>query len=300
MDRKNFIGSSEIAAALGMSRWKSPLKLWAEKVGEIEPDDLSDIEAVEWGKRLEEVVAKKFADKHKVKLMAYKKRYTHGEYPFLSCELDRIITGTEQIVEVKTCSAWKAREWDEEEIPTEYILQVQFAMGLSNRKKAWLIVLIGGQRYEEKELDFDAEMYEGMVKRAVLFWEDNVQKNIPPGAIVGDKDTLALLYPEVKRAEMIDVDVDTAIKLDALFINRQTAIDMVKEGEGMREVAENKIKEMVKEDQGVVTANFKATWKNQKRTYVDNKKLKDDNLYDKYSYSKDSRVLRVKELDKEE
>ena len=43
-ERRNYIGGSDIAAILGMSRWKTPLKLWLEKTGEVEPDDLSENE----------------------------------------------------------------------------------------------------------------------------------------------------------------------------------------------------------------------------------------------------------------
>ena len=42
--RSHGIGSSDAAAVLRLSPWKSPLALYAEKVGLIEPDDLSDLE----------------------------------------------------------------------------------------------------------------------------------------------------------------------------------------------------------------------------------------------------------------
>ena len=63
-ERRNYIGGSDIAAILGMSRWKTPLKLWLEKTGEVEPDDLSENEAVQLGIELEDFVAQKFANLH--------------------------------------------------------------------------------------------------------------------------------------------------------------------------------------------------------------------------------------------
>ena len=60
-ERRKYIGGSDIAVVMGMSRWKTPLKLWLEKTGQAEPDDLSQVEAVQLGTELEEFVAQKFA-----------------------------------------------------------------------------------------------------------------------------------------------------------------------------------------------------------------------------------------------
>lgn len=49
-NRNTFIGGSEIAAVMGLSRWKTPLALCAEKIGLLQPKDLSDVEAVEIGR----------------------------------------------------------------------------------------------------------------------------------------------------------------------------------------------------------------------------------------------------------
>ena len=56
-ERRKYIGGSDIASVMMMSRWKTPLTLWLEKTGEIEPDDLSDNEAVQLGVELEDFVA---------------------------------------------------------------------------------------------------------------------------------------------------------------------------------------------------------------------------------------------------
>ena len=62
-NRHEYIGGSDIAAILGMSRWKTPLKLWCEKTQKLPAPDLSNVEAVELGTDLEEFVAQKFTQK---------------------------------------------------------------------------------------------------------------------------------------------------------------------------------------------------------------------------------------------
>ncbi len=60
IDRTKFIGGSDISVVMGLNRWKTPLQLWAEKTGQVEPDDLSKVERVQLGSELEDFVAKKF------------------------------------------------------------------------------------------------------------------------------------------------------------------------------------------------------------------------------------------------
>ena len=123
-ERRNYIGGSDIAAILGMSRWKTPLKLWLEKTGEVEPDDLSENEAVQLGIELEDFVAQKFARENNKKVRKTSQMYVHKKYPFMVAHIDRLIAGADEILECKTCASYKQDEWEEDKIPQEYILQV--------------------------------------------------------------------------------------------------------------------------------------------------------------------------------
>lgn len=294
-NRTKFIGSSDIAAIMGMSRRDTPLSVWAQKTGRVEKD-LSANEAVEWGNRLEEPVAQKFAEEHGVKLMAYKKRFKHDKYDFLSCELDRLITGTDEIVECKTCSAWKANEWDEDEIPAEYILQVMFALGITGRKKGWIAVLIGGNKYKEREIEFDPEMYLQMIDTAVNFWNEYVLEDEPPVAMVGDEDVLAELYPEEEREELDIIDAEDAEKYNELAKKREIYKKYVKEHkEGAKEY-ENKLKQAIGDGVGFRTDRYKVTWKKQSRKYINRNKMREDGIYDKYAEERSNRVFRIHEF----
>jgi predicted phage-related endonuclease len=57
--------------------------------------------------------------------------------------------------------------------------------------------------------------------------------------------------------------------------------------------AENKIRQLIGEDEGLETGQYKATWKSQAKTSVDTKKMKEDGIYDKYAVRGRTRVLRV-------
>ena len=51
--RRKGIGGSDAASVLGISPWKSNVQLWKEKTGIAEPEDISDKEAVRFGKESE-------------------------------------------------------------------------------------------------------------------------------------------------------------------------------------------------------------------------------------------------------
>ena len=109
-ERRKYIGGSDIATVLGMSRWNTPLKLWLEKIGEAEPTDLSTNEAVQLGTELEDFVAKKFAKATGKQVRKQSKMYVHKDYPFMVAHVDRLITRTNELLECKTCSAFKKEE----------------------------------------------------------------------------------------------------------------------------------------------------------------------------------------------
>jgi len=291
-ERQSYIGSSDIAAVMGLSRWKTPLHLWAEKTGRLEPFETS--EAAEWGTRLEATVAKKFSETHEgAKLIAYKKRFIHKDYPYLSCELDRIIAGTDEMVEVKTCHYTKAKEFDGEEIPIEFVLQVNFAMGLSGRSKAWIAILLGGQRYLEKELTFNEELYDRQILAAVKFWEEFVGKNQPPMAMSQDADTLLELFPN-GSAEILEVsDKEKSDLLDSALERRNELIVEKKAIEAEQDKIESQIKQVIGELGGIKTPKFKVTWTPTSRTLVDREKLEEDGILAQYSKLSVTRVLRV-------
>lgn len=291
MDRTKLLGSSEVAAALGLSRWKTALQLWGEKTGELPSADLSGNEAAEWGTRLEDVVAKKFAEKNSCKLIAYKKRFSHKTHPWLSCELDRIISGTDELVEVKTCSTYKLKEWSEaDSIPQEYIIQVMVALGLSGRKVGHIAVLVGGQKYLEKKITFDQEMYDGIVAKCCDFWYNYVEKKVPPMTVGADNEIMVDLYPGNRTDEMVQATEETNDSIALLQETKGHIDELVKQKDDL----EARLKAIIGDKSGLITDKYKVTWKSQGGAprYL-SEAMKADGVFDKYAEPTTKRVLRV-------
>ncbi|MGV3084581.1 YqaJ viral recombinase family nuclease [Enterococcus dispar] len=178
-DRRKGIGGSDVATILGLNKWKSPYQLWLEKTGQITLDDSSG-EAAYWGTALEPLVANRFSEVTGKKVRRRNKVFEHPDFPFLRANIDRDIVGEDAVLECKTANQFLAKEWEGDEIPMQYICQVQHYMNVLNREYAYFAVLIGGQKFLWKRIDRDQDLINAITERLVEFWEENVLKGIPP------------------------------------------------------------------------------------------------------------------------
>ena len=285
----NTVGGSEISIIMGLNRWKTPLRLWAEKTGKFITEDISDREYIQLGNELEDFVAKRFTKITGIKVRRDTKTFTHKTYPNMIAHIDRRVVGTDELLECKTCNAWKAHEWEGEEIPQEYILQVMWYLGILGMSKGYIAVLIGGNTFKWKEIAFDAELFDKMLAAALHFVDFNVKQEQPPIAVTGDSSTLMRLYPEHTENIIVKDNTDDEELIgDIQFIKAQIA-----EFEKDQEDKEAKLKQIIGEAEGLDTPGFKVSWKSQAKTRLDYELLKKDNLYDKYAIKGTTRVLRI-------
>lgn len=195
--RRLGIGASEMAAVLGLSRWTSPLALYAEKIGAAPPADLSDVEQVEWGLELEGVICSVYGRRTGRGATRSGELLRSLEYPWALATLDAwtSIDGVRVPLEIKTAGAHKAEEWAEGP-PVEYVVQVQHQMLVTGAPKASVACLLGGQRLVWCDVERDESVIARIVDVGSRFWQC-VQERIPPG-VDGTEHTrraLAALYP---------------------------------------------------------------------------------------------------------
>lgn len=258
MDRSKFIGGSDAAGVLGLSRWETPLSIWAKKTGQYIPPEV-DNEAAELGKELEDYVAKRFARKTGKNLVRAGDTVYLKEYDFLGANIDRIIEGEAAGFEAKTCSAWKSKEWEGEEIPQEYIIQCYHYMMVTGLRKWYIAVLIGNQDFKWKEILWDDKIIADIQRREVDFWEKFVIPNIMPTAITKlDAPTLEGLFPEGVEGKIITLPDEANIHVENLTALKQD----LKSVEGHIDLVENQLKALLKDAEAGETALYKVAWKN--------------------------------------
>jgi putative phage-type endonuclease len=213
------IGGSEVGALVGISEYETPFSVWnTKKHG---GKDLSGKAAVEWGHRLEEVVAQKIAEN-----IGMVSRFAGGlwadrERPILRVTPDRFACRPRQwtaqaLIECKT--AGSDEEWADGEIfpdrdqdgvttgsaPLSYQAQCQWQMGIIGLPVAYLGCLVLGseRQFFTVKIHFDAEWFKELADEAERFWVQNVLGDEPPMHSLRHPKTEALLkelHPNVVR-----------------------------------------------------------------------------------------------------
>lgn len=211
MDRKTFIGGSDIAAVLGLSRFKSACQLYAEKTGQIETKN-HESEAMYWGKILEESVRKEF-EKQTGLHVESGGVYQHPQYDFCRGHVDGYIPSENAILEIKCVNSFNKRLWrndaGQDIVPVEYLIQAAYYCELSGAEQIYFAVLFGGYEFKKFHLDYTGafkEAGESLIPKAVEFWE-RIQTKNPPAPISTDDAFYAYPIPD-KRMSLATIEIE--------------------------------------------------------------------------------------------
>lgn len=290
--RKSGIGGSDASAILGFNRYKSAFQLYIEKTSEWVEE--SDSEAAYWGNVLEDVVAREFAKRTGKKIRKINRMLRHPKHYFMTANLDRDVVGEKAFLECKTASEYLKDSWNGEDVPAAYLCQLQHYLAVTGYEKAYIAVLIGGNKFVWKEVARDDEFIELMIQHEKAFWENHVLANVPP-AIDGSSSASELL------AKMYPQDDGSAIMLDEQSNTLIEAIESLKAEEKQLELQrkeyENQLKMMLGESAEGHSDRFKVTYKTIASSRLDSKRLKEEQpaIYEKYIKESLSRRLSIKE-----
>lgn len=206
--RRLGIGGSDAPAIMGLSKWRTPLSVWLDKTGQIEAADES--EPMRWGTLLEPVIRQEYATRTG-RAVVTPGLIRHPDHEFIIGTPDGIADDG-RIVEIKTARSGDG--WGEpgsDQVPDDYLIQVQHYMMLSGAALADVAVLIGGSDFRVYTVPADRELHGMMVDAEAAFWQQVVDR-IPPPA-VSYADAVAMYGRASKAASVV---ADEAI-IDALF-----------------------------------------------------------------------------------
>ena len=293
--RRSGIGGSDVSAICGLNKYKSPIGIYLDKIGAQEKKE-EQSEAAYWGNTLEELVAREFTKRTGKKVRNRNAMLQHEEYPWMLANLDRVVVGENAILECKTTSAYLSQEWEGEEIPAAYILQVQHYLAVTGYKKAYIACLIGGQKFVYKEIEKDQEIIDYLIKLEKDFWLNHVEKKIPPpvDGSEASSEVLSLMYPKATIDETINLDEDVQN-----LINKREDLK-IKESEIKESINEidNRIKNLMGEHSAAIAGEYKITWSNSTTSRFDTKTFKEKcpDLYKQYLKETSSRRFSIKKM----
>jgi putative phage-type endonuclease len=292
--RKNYLGGTDLAAICGLSPYRTALDVYLDKTS----DDIAENtnSAMRWGTLLEDVIAKEYAQDTGYDVIIEPNTIYHPSIKFLGANIDRWANNKTHILECKTASFTKAKEWGDsgtDQIPESYLIQVAYYAAICNVSKVDIAVLIGGQDFRIYTYVKNNNLEDKLIKIACNFWYNHVEKKIAPKCI-NTKDTFNL-FPQSNNKE-ITAKEGILAKLEELKKARLSEEEIQKTIEKLKV----EIQEFMQDYDVLIdnNGNVIATWKNTApRTCFDLKKFKDEakELYLKYvNVAKQSRVFLIK------
>jgi putative phage-type endonuclease len=238
--RAGGIGSSEIAAIIGLSPYFSAYRLWHFKAGNVEPQPVSP--QMEWGHRLEPLIADKFAENHPDLTIETTGTWCSSERPWQRANPDRLLWSDaaefDSYLECKSASAFVADQWGpsgSDRVPPGYRAQVIWQGDVLGLSSAWCAVLLGGSDYREYHLTWEADEAEFLREAGRVFWESIAAGEPPP--IDGSDSTYSVvreLHPDIDPGASVEIP-------PALFVPWEQAKAVIDEQEAVIAEAKSKI-----------------------------------------------------------
>lgn len=311
--RSTYLGSSDIAAVLGMSKWKSPLEVYINKVepgvlAQAQETDVDRERRLRRGKLMEPVVRQMAVEDYGLTVIGVNERHTHPEHTFLRAEVDFEIVehGIPVNCEVKTVHPFSASEWgdeDTEDIPVDYLAQVMFALACTGKDKAYVFALFGSDNLVRYIVHRDDETIEGMIEEAVRFWEVHVLPQVPPPAQT--YEDAVMLMDRMKKGVVCPADEITLralLDLDQARRDERTIkanIEALKTGIAIYAAEQTKVNG-IETDRNVTFTDVNgrpiATWNRQRGSHLDQKRLTKDKPDVVLEYTREHwyRVIKMK------
>lgn len=293
-ERRKGIGGSDAAAVAGLSRYRTPIQVYMEKLGMIDPQEES--EAMYWGKKLEDIVAEEFSIRTGLKVRRRNAILRHPDHSFMLANVDRFIVGKNEGLECKTTSAYRVDEWKDDEIPWEYAIQCHHYMAVTGYSAWWIAVLIGGNRFVFKRIERDEAIIANLVKIESDFWHNHVLKQTPPDpdGSAASSELVRRIYPESNGLEL---DLPSAV--ERWIEQYEQAAEEEKAAAARKEEAANNIKMLLGEYEVGRFKDWKITWRSISSSRLDTKRLKAElpDIYAKYTNQTSSRRFEIKRME---
>lgn len=213
--RKQGIGASDAAAAVGLNPYQSPLELWMIKTGRDgdmpKPDPNDESSPMYWGNILEPIVAQHYARRtgYKVRKVNAVLQHADSDKHWMLANLDyAVVSNTDvQILECKTAGEWGAKLW-RDGVPAYVQCQVQHQLAVTGRAAADVCVLLCGQEIRIHRIERDDELIARLIELERQFWH-YVETDTPPPADGSESSGKALkyLYPQ-DSGDTLDLSED--------------------------------------------------------------------------------------------
>ena len=303
--RRSGLGASDTATILGLNKWGTALEVWQEKTAATPPDDRELSDAAAWGNILEHPVAVQTVKKWPEigRIVPTPGLLAHPDHPWMLATVDRLLVprrvknpAVTSILEVKTTTS-KNHEinWVDGVPPASIQVQVQQQLAVTGLPFAWVACWLRdtAKLCEPVRVNRSEEVIEQLIRYGGAWWRDHVDGGLRPEPVFADRGQLASLWPADAKADALTAGPD----LEAVVADLIDAKRRKEQAEADEEQAKFKLQTAMRERLGIVDANGEllVTWKPQKYTRLDEKRLRAERpaIAKQYTPDKTIRVLRI-------
>jgi predicted phage-related endonuclease len=213
-NRRSFIGGSDARIIMGNDE-EALLRLWREKRGEAQPEDLSGNLLVQLGRATEELNRSWYERNSGRQVRDVQRHVRHSAISWMSATLDGIVDGVEAVFEAKFMLPWS---FSEEAAAEKYMAQVQHNMWVTHLRSSVLSIITGGGKWVEVTIPMDPLYLSVLVSAEKKFWRC-VQSGEVPHLINAEPPR-----PRIEAIRIVDMSASNSwAEFAALFRNTREA-----------------------------------------------------------------------------
>jgi len=174
--------------------------VYLEKIGATEREDISHIEAVQWGLKLQDVIGREVGHRLKMNLKEADYELTHKQHPWMKSHFDFITEDAKTLVEVKNYNQAKRNQFDDAIMPLADRAQCVHEAAVHGVSRIILAVLFGGQELVLFDQTIPEAEMEELIKTEAELWAA-IQTKTPPAP--SDTESARKLWPNSNGLTMI-------------------------------------------------------------------------------------------------
>ena len=173
--RRAFIGGSDARIIMGDDE-VALLRLWREKRGEVQPEDLSNNLVVQLGAVTEELNRRWFERNTGQVVTGIQRHIQHPILRWMAATLDGMIETTGAVFEAKFMLPWA---FSEELAAEKHMAQLQHNMWVTSAKLSVLSIITGGGKWVEITISADPLYQHLLLTAEKKFWRNVESGELP-------------------------------------------------------------------------------------------------------------------------
>ena len=214
VDRRSFIGGSDARIIMGKDE-AALMRLWREKRGEAEPEDLSGNLIVQLGLVTEDLNRHWYEANSGQGITDIQRRVYHPALKWMAATLDGRVQGSDAVFEAKFMLPWS---FSEEGAAEKYMPQLQHNMWVVAARTAVLSVITGGGKWVEITALADPLYQHLIVTAERKFWRC-VENGEPPRLFGAEPPR-----PRIEAIRIVDMGVSNSwAEFAAVFLTTRSA-----------------------------------------------------------------------------